>query len=123
MDRQALLLGMIPNIARRWWILCPKRKVKQEIDGQSTWIPAEATEWILNSIRNDPVLLAAIRLRLSDISWWMRLLCQTIALRANGEERPLHARQHPSLDRRLRSLCRTIEAAGGLGSRLPSVLG
>jgi hypothetical protein len=27
-----------------------------------------------------------MRLRLSDISWWMRLLCQTIALRANGEE-------------------------------------
>ncbi|MCY2981530.1 MAG: hypothetical protein NTU79_22955, partial [Planctomycetota bacterium] len=51
------------EVARRWWTLCPKRKVKQEIDGQSTWIPAEATEWDLNSIRNDPVLLAAIRLR------------------------------------------------------------
>jgi REP element-mobilizing transposase RayT len=74
------------EVARRWWTLCPKRKVKQEIDGQSTWIPAEATEWDLNSIRNDPVLLAAIRVRLSDISWWMRLLCQYIALRANGEE-------------------------------------
>ena len=29
--------------------------------------------------------MATIRLRLSDISWWMRLLCQYIALRANGE--------------------------------------
>jgi hypothetical protein len=74
------------EVAQRWWALCPKRKVKQEIDGQSTWIPAEATKADLNSIRNDPVLLAAIRLRLSDISWWMRLLCQYIALRANGEE-------------------------------------
>jgi len=30
--------------------------------------------------------LAAIRLRLSNISWWMRLLCQYIALRANNED-------------------------------------
>ncbi len=59
------------EVARRWWALCPKRKVKDEIDGQSIWIPAEPTELDLNSIRNEPVLLAAIRLRLSDISWWM----------------------------------------------------
>ena len=74
------------EVAKRWWALCPKRKVKQEIDGQSIWLPAEPTELDLNSIRNEPVLLAAIRLRLSDISWWMRLLCQYIALRANGED-------------------------------------
>ena len=74
------------EVAKRWWALCPKRKVKQEIDGQSIWLPAEPTELDLNSIRNEPVLLATIRLRLSDISWWMRLLCQYIALRANGEE-------------------------------------
>ena len=74
------------EVARRWWDLCPKRKVKQEIDGQSIWLPAEPTELDLNSIRNEPVLLAAIRLRLSDISWWMRLLCQYIAMRANGED-------------------------------------
>jgi hypothetical protein len=73
-------------VARRWWSLCPQRKTKSEIDGEKNWVPVEPTEWDLNSIRNDPVKLAAVRSRLSDISWWMRLLCQYIALRANGEE-------------------------------------
>ena len=74
------------EVARRWWSLCPQRKIKSEIDGKKNWVPVEPTEWDLNSIRNDPVKLAAVRSRLSDISWWMRLLCQYIALRANGEE-------------------------------------
>jgi REP element-mobilizing transposase RayT len=74
------------EVARRWWSLCPLRKIKSEIDGKQNWVPVEPTEWDLNSIRNDPVKLAAVRARLSDISWWMRLLCQYIALRANGEE-------------------------------------
>jgi REP element-mobilizing transposase RayT len=74
------------EVARRWWSLCPQRKIKSELDGKKNWVPVEPTEWDLNSIRNDPVKLAAVRSRLSDISWWMRLLCQYIALRANGEE-------------------------------------
>jgi len=74
------------EVARRWWTICPKRKVKREIDGQTLWFPAEPNERDLNSIRNDPAKLTAIRTRLSDISWWMRLLCQYIAMRANGEE-------------------------------------
>ena len=74
------------EVARRWWSLCPQRKIKSKIEGDKSWVPAEPTEWDLNSIRNDPVKLAEVRSRLSDISWWMRLLCQTIALRANGEE-------------------------------------
>ncbi len=74
------------EVARRWWTLCPQRKVKREMNGQVVAVPAEPTEWDLNSIRNDPVKLAAVRSRLSNISWWMRLLCQYIALRANGEE-------------------------------------
>lgn len=74
------------EVARRWWTLCPKRKVKCEVDGQTLWMPAEPNEYDLNSIRNDPAKLADIRRRLSDISWLMRLLCQYIALRANGEE-------------------------------------
>jgi hypothetical protein len=67
------------EVARRWLILCPRRKNK---DGSA----AEPTECELNSIRHDPDRLAQIRLRLSDISWWMRLLCQTIAIRANRED-------------------------------------
>ena len=74
------------EVARRWWSLCPLRKIKVEVDGKKTWIPVEPTEWDLNSIRNDPVKLANVRSRLSDISWWMRLLCQFIATRANAED-------------------------------------
>ena len=74
------------EVALRWWQLCPSRKVQREVDGQSLWVPAEPTEFDLNGIRNDPVRLATIRRRLSDLSWWMRLLCQYIALRANRED-------------------------------------
>ena len=56
------------EVARRWWTHCPKRKVRREVNGQKLWIPAEPTEFDLNSIRNDPVKLANIRKRLSDIS-------------------------------------------------------
>ncbi len=58
----------------------PSKRLEQESDGQSIWLPAEPTELDLNSIGNGPVLLAAIRFRLSDISSWMRLLCQYIAM-------------------------------------------
>jgi hypothetical protein len=61
-----------------WWQLCPTRKVKLEINGEWVKVPAAPTEFELNAIRNDPVRLATIRLRLSDLSWWMRLLCQYI---------------------------------------------
>ncbi|MEZ6076968.1 MAG: hypothetical protein R3C56_15265 [Pirellulaceae bacterium] len=47
--------------------------------------PAEPKETEINSIVNDAPKLKQIRSRLSDISWWMRLLCQKIAVRANHE--------------------------------------
>ena len=74
------------QVAMRWWQLCPTRKNKLEINGEWVKVPASPTEFDLNAIRNDPVRLATVRLRLSDLSWWMRLLCQYIAMRANGEE-------------------------------------
>ena len=40
----------------------------------------------MNHICNDKARLTIIRSRLSDISWWMRLLSQNIAQRANKEE-------------------------------------
>jgi hypothetical protein len=67
------------EVARRWLLACPRRKNE---DGSA----AEPIECELNSIRHDPDRLPQIRLRLSDISWWMRLLCQTIAMRANRED-------------------------------------
>ena len=67
------------EVARRWLLLCPIRKGD---DAASL----EPNEFELNSIRHDPDRLAKIRSRLSDISWWMRLLCQDIAQRANRED-------------------------------------
>ena len=67
------------EVAQRWLLLCPFRK-------QSDAAPEEPNEAELNSIRNNPDRLAEIRSRLSNISWWMRLLCQRIATRANVED-------------------------------------
>ena len=61
-------------------MLCPKRKKKDRS-------PEEPNEFELNSIRNDPEKLATIRKRLSDVAWWMRLLCQNIGTRANQEDK------------------------------------
>jgi len=46
-------------------------------------------EFDLKMIVNDPRKLETIRLRLSDIAWWMRLLCQHIAVRANREDKEM----------------------------------
>ena len=70
------------EVARRWLILCPVRKTVDRL-------PEEPNEMELNSIRNDAQKLATIRMRLSDIGWWMRLLCQQIAVRANHQDQEL----------------------------------
>jgi hypothetical protein len=67
------------EVARRWLSLCPHRR---HADGSAK----EPTERELNAIRRCPVRLAEIRSRLSNISWWMRLLCQRVAMRANRED-------------------------------------
>ncbi|QDS86093.1 hypothetical protein EC9_02510 [Rosistilla ulvae] len=67
------------EVARRWILLCPER---QDRDG----LPAEPTEAEINSIAGCAERLAEIRSRLSNFSWWMRLLCQRIAMRANRED-------------------------------------
>ena len=67
------------EVARRWLMLCPKRR-------DSNNQPAEPTQKELDTIIKDPAKLQQIRLRLSDISWWMRLLCQKIGRRANLED-------------------------------------
>jgi hypothetical protein len=70
------------EVARRWLLICPVRK---NLAGE----PEEPNEFELNSIRNDPRKLEILRLRLSDLGWWMRVLCQYIALRANREDNEL----------------------------------
>jgi hypothetical protein len=67
------------QVARNWLLLCPKRK-----DANNR--PEEPNEFELNTIRNDPAKLKEIRSRLSDVSWWMRLLSQKIAQRANHDD-------------------------------------
>ena len=70
------------EVARRWLMICPGRQ-----DQHGNPCPPTAAE--LNTIRNDPDRLETIRRRLSDISWWMRLLSQPLAARANREENQL----------------------------------
>jgi hypothetical protein len=70
------------EVARRWLMLCPRRC-------DADRLPEEPNEFELNSIRNNPVKLKEIRSRLSDVSWWMRLLSQKIAQRANHDEKEL----------------------------------
>lgn len=63
------------SLARRWLMLCPIRKNQDQS-------AKEPNEFERNSIRNDPQRVAPIRTRLSNVSWWMRLLCQNIGSRA-----------------------------------------
>jgi hypothetical protein len=67
------------DVARRWLMLCPERRDQKHR-------PLEPTELEINSIVNKNDKLATVRTRLSDISWWMRLLSQSIAQRAQKED-------------------------------------
>ena len=67
------------EMARRWLMLCPERR---DNNGK----PEDPSEFELNHICKDKAKLKVIRSRLSDLSWWMRLLSQNIAQRANKED-------------------------------------
>jgi len=67
------------EVAVRWLRLFPKRRNK---DGS----PAEPLQPEINTIVNDPEVLAERRRRLSDISWWMRCTAENVARRANRED-------------------------------------
>ena len=67
------------EVAKRWLMLCPHRRGP---DGQAL----TPTQSEILSIVGRPVKRAEIRKRLSSISWWMRLLCQRTAMRANRED-------------------------------------
>ena len=67
------------EVARRWWMLCPHRRSADSA-------PMPPTQPEINSIAGCPVKCAEICQRLSSIIWWMRLLCQRVAQRANHEE-------------------------------------
>jgi len=67
------------GVAHRWLMLCPERRDEERR-------PPQPTEFEINRIVNNEEKLASLRSRLSDISWWMRLLCQNVAQRANRED-------------------------------------
>ena len=67
------------EVARRWLSLCPPRK-------NEVGEPEAATDEELRSITGVPARLAEIRRRLSDISWFMRMVAEPVARRANVED-------------------------------------
>ena len=67
------------EVARRWLSICPVGKNK---DGSAV----APTDKHVRSITGCSLKLAEIRRRLSDIAWWMRLLCQRVATRSNKED-------------------------------------
>src|SRR5205085_1095518 len=68
------------EVARRWLMLSPGPK------SPAGELP-EPSEAQINSIVNDHERLVELRLRLSDISWFMRFAAENIARRANAEDR------------------------------------
>ena len=67
------------EVARRWLRLCPFRQTEE---GE----PEEPTERELAFVCGDAEKLSLFRLRLSDISWFMRMAAERIAHRANAED-------------------------------------
>jgi len=66
------------EVATRWLRISPKK------DRQGD--PVEPSDAEINLLINNPKLLASIRARLSDVSWWMRYFSHYIAVRANKED-------------------------------------
>ncbi len=68
------------DVARRWWNLFPKRKNKDKS-------PTEPTKEELAKINNSPNGMKEKRRRLSNLSWFMKCLCEPIAKEANREDK------------------------------------
>lgn len=86
-SRPDLAQTLSPNeVAERWLMLCPSLRI-------TSVSPEPPTKLELRSLTRSKKRIHNIRRQLSDVSWWMRLLCQTIAQRANaldGLDGPVH---------------------------------
>jgi hypothetical protein len=74
------------TVVERWLTMCPKRRKKLKVDGVVIYEPLPPTEAEITAQMQDSNRVKELRLRLSDISWWMRLLAQVIAQKANRED-------------------------------------
>jgi len=61
------------EVAERWLRICPKRK-----DKNGAPLDPNAREILAITCNQEEVL--SLRRRLSDISWWMRLICQRVGV-------------------------------------------
>ncbi len=66
------------EVAIRWLRVFPGRRLEEHL--------AEPTESDVQMLVNQPERLAVIRLRLSDVSWFMRALSEPIARMANRQD-------------------------------------
>jgi len=67
------------EVARRWRMLCPLRK-------QPDGTPQSPTQDEIQAIVSDPDRVKELRTRLSHISWFMKMVSERVARRANAEE-------------------------------------
>jgi len=74
------------EVARRWLTLCPKSKSRTIIDGQVIYVARPPKSSEIATAVADKARIKKLRQQLSSISWWMRLLCQKVAQRANFED-------------------------------------
>ena len=74
------------EVARRWLNLCPKSKKCLKVGDKVHRVPIPPKETQIQALANNEKKIKEIRERLSSISWWMRLLCQKVAQRANFED-------------------------------------
>ncbi len=89
---EVAILHICARVVRRCFLFGVDPFTGKNHDHRKRWIE-DQLKWLaanfgldLNSIRNDPDKLRKIRIRQSDASWWMRLLCQNIGKRANQED-------------------------------------
>lgn len=86
-SRPDLAQSLPPDeVAERWLRLCPSLRT-------TSVSPEPPTKLEIASLTRSKKRIRNIRRQLSDVSWWMRLLCQTIAQRVNaagGLDGPVH---------------------------------